>query len=173
MGFVIADRELFEHPIWLMEPFTKGQAWFDLIGLANHCDTQMIIRNKVISCKRGDVNRSLRYLSRRWQWSPNKVARFIDFLEEERMARRKTEQGETVLTLCNYDYWQGKYLRDKTQNETENETATRQQRDTNNNVNNYNKFLNKLSYPPKAEDNEQDYEAWKWEMDRIKSGSPL
>lgn len=123
-GFIIADRDLFTHPIWLAEPFTKGQAWLDLIGLANHSETELIVRGKTITAKRGEINRSYRWLARRWQWSPNKVIRFVEFLEAERMIETKTEQGETVLKLCNYCYFQDRYRKNGTQNGTPDGTLT-------------------------------------------------
>ena len=131
MGFFALDRELLSHEIWLEEPFTKGQAWVDLIGLANHDECKMYIRNKSIECQRGEVNRSFRWLGRRWKWSTDKVIRFIKFLEAEQMVRHETRQGETVITLCNYSLWQDKYRHNKTPNETDVETQTRQQHDTN------------------------------------------
>ena len=124
-GFVVADRDLFQHPIWLDEPFTKGQAWMDLIALANHQNTTLYVRGKSIEGKRGEVNRSYRFLAKRWKWSVDKVRRFIAFLEAEQMVRHETRQRETVITLCNYCYFQDRYRKNETQNETQNETRTR------------------------------------------------
>jgi hypothetical protein len=110
MGFFTIDRELLTHDLWLEKPFSRGQAWVDLIGLANHCDTKLMVRGKSIEAKRGEVNRSFRWLADRWGWSRTKVNNFISFLEEQGMVSHETRQGETVLTLCNYCVWQDKYL---------------------------------------------------------------
>lgn len=128
MGFFAIDRELLTHELWLddEEPFCKRCAWVDLIGLANHSDTKLMVRGKVIEAKRGEVNRSFRWLADRWGWSVNKVRRFIEFLEAEHMVEHKTEHGETVLTLCNYCVWQDKYR----SNGTPNGTGTEHSRNT-------------------------------------------
>ena len=38
-SFFTIDRKLLEEELWLAEPFTKGQAWLDLIGRASYKDT--------------------------------------------------------------------------------------------------------------------------------------
>ena len=127
-GFFIVARSLFSHWLWLSdEPFCRRAAWIDLIGLANHTDTTMMVRGKTIECKRGEVNRSIRWLADRWHWTKSKVERFIKLLEKEGMARHEVRQGEGVLIICNYCSWQDAWK----QNETEDETRTRHQRDTN------------------------------------------
>lgn len=35
-GWIKLHRKLSDNPLWTCEPFTKGQAWVDLILLANH-----------------------------------------------------------------------------------------------------------------------------------------
>lgn len=119
MGFFAIDRELLTHELWLddEEPFCKRCAWVDLIGLANHSDTKLMVRGKVIEAKRGEVNRSFRWLADRWGWSRTKVNNFISFLEEQGMVSHETRHGETVLTLCNYCDWQDKYLSKEPQKE--------------------------------------------------------
>ena len=117
MGFFTIDRELLTHDLWLEKPFSRGQAWVDLIGLANHSDTKLMVRRKVIEAKRGEVNRSFRWLADRWGWSRTKVNNFISFLEGQGMVSHETRQGETVLTLCNYCDWQDKYLSKEPQKE--------------------------------------------------------
>lgn len=130
MGFFTIDRELLTHDLWLEKPFSRGQAWVDLIGIANHSDTKLMVRGKSIEAKRGEVNRSFRWLADRWGWSPDKVRRFVDLLETRQMVVHETRQGETVLTLCNYCVWQDKYLKDETRNKTDYETPTRRSQDT-------------------------------------------
>ena len=78
MGWITVDRQLFDHWIWAEKPFSRGQAWIDLIGLANFKDEKTPYRNQIISCKRGTVYRSISYLSRRWGWSRDKTRNFQD-----------------------------------------------------------------------------------------------
>ena len=102
-NYLTLSRELFNHPIWDDKPFSKGQAWIDLIQLANYKDKQTIYKGEVITCKRGDVNLSILELSKRWGWSRQTVRRFLDFLENEGMCATKSTTHRTTITLINYD----------------------------------------------------------------------
>ena len=42
-GFAPVYRSLSEHPLWLGEPFTRGQAWVDLLMLVNYKDSRIMI----------------------------------------------------------------------------------------------------------------------------------
>jgi hypothetical protein len=35
-GWIKLHRKIVESPDWLSEPFTRGQAWVDLLLIANH-----------------------------------------------------------------------------------------------------------------------------------------
>ena len=116
-GFFIVARNVFSHWIWTDdEPFCRRAAWIDLIGLANHSDTKLMVRGNVIEAKRGEVNRSVRWLAKRWHWSRGKVERFLSALEADGMLSQKTSHGETVLTLCNYSEWQDSWRKNGPQN---------------------------------------------------------
>ena len=75
--FFTIDRKLLEDELWLSEPFTKGQAWLDLIGRASYKDTEEL--------KRGEIITTERELASRWHWQPSKVHRFLGWLEGEGM----------------------------------------------------------------------------------------
>ena len=102
-NYLTLSRELFNHPLWEDKPFSKGQAWIDLVQLANFKDKEVIFKGEVITCKRGDVNLSILELSKRWGWSRQTVRRFLDFLEHEKMCTTKCTTHRTTITLINYD----------------------------------------------------------------------
>lgn len=150
-GWFLIHRSLFSHWLWNDKPFSRGQAWIDLLGLANHSDVDTTIRGKVITGERGDVNRSLRFLADRWGWSVGKVKRFLDVLETEQMVTQKRNKNETVITIENYSKYQPSADRDELQrntkwntNGTRNETQTEHRRNTNNKLeiikNNYYRY---------------------------------
>ena len=60
-GFLKLSRRITDHWLWTDKPFSKGQAWIDLLLLANYEDGKKITDGKVIDCKRGDVNVSISY----------------------------------------------------------------------------------------------------------------
>jgi hypothetical protein len=45
----------------------------------------------------------VRFLASRWGWGVHRVLRFLEIAEKNGEIKRRTEQGETVITLCNYD----------------------------------------------------------------------
>ena len=104
-----------------MEPFTRAQAWIDLIGNANHKDGSFLIRGNIIKLKRGQLGWSEITMAERWTWSRNKVRRFLKWLEtEQQIEQQKLFKLTTIITICNYD---------KYQNDTADDTTERQQKD--------------------------------------------
>jgi hypothetical protein len=81
IGWYKIYRQLLEGEMWLKEPFTRGQAWVDLIGLANHEDGYIRVRGNRLPVLRGQVGWSLERLAERWKWSRGKVSRFFQELE--------------------------------------------------------------------------------------------
>lgn len=100
------NRRLFEHPLWLEEPFTKGQAWVDLIGSANYKDGYFIKKGQRVDVARGQSGTSMLTFAKRWQWSRGKVKRFFVFLEKEQMIAQQTGHLTTLVSICNYDVYQ-------------------------------------------------------------------
>jgi len=92
-------RKLIEEPIWLEEPFTKGQAWVDLLLLAQSSDNK--------NYKAGCIYRSLNDLSTRWKWSRGRVTRFLDYLTRESMIHTETKVGlGTIICITNWNNYQ-------------------------------------------------------------------
>lgn len=161
-GWFKIYRSVFDNWLWTDKPFSKGCAWIDLIGLANHADNDYMFRGKLIKGKRGEVNRSLHFLSNRWGWSMGKTKRFISVLETEQMVSMKQNSNETVITIENYDKYQPPVTDDKTTSEQQTEhkqnedrTITEQSRNTNKNVKNVKNVKNnniKTFVPPTLEE---------------------
>lgn len=110
MGFIKLDRQLMEHWLWENEPFSKGQAWIDLLFLATHKNEKFTSGNTLIDGKRGNVYRSKTWLANRWGWSRKKVTSFLDMLQKDGMVtvkgiRMGTVNG-TVITIVNYGKFQ-------------------------------------------------------------------
>ena len=107
MGYFAVDRQLFDHWLWEQKPFSEGQAWIDLIGLANFEDSKTPYKGKVITCKRGTVYRSISYLANRWGWSRDRARRFLKLLEDDEMIQLNATTNNTTITIVNYDFFQG------------------------------------------------------------------
>lgn len=146
-GWVKLDRAILDHWIWKEKPFTKGQAWVDLILLANHKDKKVAYKGEIIICKRGEVNRSITELAKRWGWSRDKARRFLDILQQDEMILVNATTNRTTITLINYGIFQLLPTTDK--------ATSRQRADTNKNdknekniykPNNFTNFENKQNY---------------------------
>ena len=101
-GYILLDRQIQDHFLWQNKPFSKGQAWIDLLMLVNHTDEKVLFDGELIDVKRGEKITSLVKLSTRWGWSINKVSRFLNLLENELMITQKRNSKRTALTVVNY-----------------------------------------------------------------------
>ncbi len=118
-GFVLLWRKLQNNPIWTREKFTPGQAWVDLIMLANHKDTSVWIRGIELKLKRGQLAWSELSLAKRWKWSRNRVRMFLERLQKvEHQIEQQKNNVTTIITLINYDMYQVKGTTDQTPKST-------------------------------------------------------
>ena len=125
-GWVLIWREMFEDKLWLAEPFTRGQAWVDLILLANHTPSSFYIRGNEVKVNRGQVARSEMALAERWQWSRGKVRRYIRMLETGQQIVQQKNFLITLITITNYNRYQpkdGKVVQQKSESSTADSTA--------------------------------------------------
>lgn len=106
-GWIKLSRDITDHWLWSDE-FSRGQAWIDLLLHASHSENQkMIIKGEVISWRRGQQIRSIKTLEKSWGWSRSKVNRFLELLEKDGMIERKGGHLTTIISICNYDSFQG------------------------------------------------------------------
>lgn len=122
-GWVVLDRSLLDHWLWSDRPFSKGQAWIDLLLMAKHRDQKFVNGGKIIEGKRGVVYRSVKSLADRWGWDRKKVTRFLRLLEKDGMATSESTPNGTAITIVNY----GKFQDYGTTGGTTNGTTTPQQ----------------------------------------------
>lgn len=113
-SFVPIYRSLQDHWLWEDKPFSKGQAWVDLLMLANHKDKKRMLRGQMVTCKRGDVNTSMAELSKRWGWERGKVKRFLDLLQSDNMIVLNATTQRTTITIENYSIYNGQSTTDAT-----------------------------------------------------------
>jgi biotin operon repressor len=154
-GWISLHRKLQNNPLWSSEPFTRGQAWVDLILLANHEEGYIYVRDHKIELKRGDVGWSQNRLSERWQWSRTKIRKFLNDLEKEQQIKQLKSKSYTVIRLINYNDYQS-----KEQQEDKRKTTGRQQEDTNNNDNNVNNDNKSVIALASDVPNASDSETW-------------
>lgn len=120
-GYVLIHRQLMtDKELWLNgEPFTKGQAWIDLILLMQHSEYR--------GTSRGSYHTSQVWLANRWGWTRAKVQRFLEqLIEQGNITTNSTTHGTTV-TLVNYEKYQNGRATDSTTNSTTKRATNRAQ----------------------------------------------
>lgn len=105
-GWIKVSRDILEHWLWNDKPFSKGQAWIDILLQANHSDKKILIGGEVTELKRGEFIISERKLVDRWGWSKSKVRSFLEILENDSMIVKKTDQKKTTINVVNYEHFQ-------------------------------------------------------------------
>ena len=135
-GWLKIHRKILDNFLWEDRPFSRGQAWIDLILIANHEDKTTIFNGNVVEIKRGQKMTSLRKLSDRWGWSITKTKKFLEVLQSEKMLTYKSNSKNTVYTIVNFNNYQEKqeYKNNTkiTQKENRNKTE-KNQKETNKN----------------------------------------
>ena len=119
-GWIKLSRGLEDHWLWNDKPFSKGQAWIDLLFLANHKDEKFVFRGKLITGKRGCVYRSISFLSERWGWDRKKTVTFLKLLESDGMVTTDSTTHGTTVTIVNYGKYQNLGSTDGTTDGTSN-----------------------------------------------------
>lgn len=156
-GWISIHRKIQDDWVWNDKPFSRGQAWIDLIMMVNHDDNTIIFDGNPKTVTRGSCITSIQKLCDRWGWSNTKVKKFLKNLQEdEKILFKIAPRKATAVTIVNYDKYQGEDISKNTtetqQKHNRNITET-QQKHINNNVNNVNNVNNNTTgvVPPPEE----------------------
>lgn len=105
-GYISLHRKIMENWLWEDKPFSKGQAWIDLLLLANHSEHEKPYKGQMKKYAPGTVNLSIQFLADRWGWSWRRVRRFINLLENAKMVTTDVTTNDTTITIVNWDLYQ-------------------------------------------------------------------
>lgn len=105
-GYIKLYRDVRDNWVWDEKPFSKGQAWIDLLMMANHKDKEVMFNGSLITVKRGSRVTSLHKLAERWGWSMHKVSDFLYTLEETGMISQERNSKKTLINVINYGFYQ-------------------------------------------------------------------
>lgn len=95
------DKRLQDEWFWKEKPFSKGQAWVDLMLLADnetHCndwDSE--------DCKR-TIKLNISCLSEKWGWNRPKTYRFVEELEKYGLITLNVTPNVTLITIEKYTF---------------------------------------------------------------------
>lgn len=118
-GWIKLDRNLLDHPLWKEKPFSKGQAWIDILFLAEWKAQYVRVGGKKEKVNPGQCWVTLNALAQRWGWSKETVRRFLRKLKRDGSVSLLVTEYGTRLTVGNWRLYQ----RDVSASETESETV--------------------------------------------------
>lgn len=155
LGWIKLHRSSFNNRLYFSEPFTRWQAWCDLLLLANHKSGMFRVRGIKVEVLRGQTGFSSVELADRWRWSRGKVNRFLDELKDEQQIVQQKSNVTTLISIVNYDKYQADSAANSTQVGTHVSTLNGQemvqQTDINKNDNNNNNKKERFNNNPKSE----------------------
>lgn len=133
-GWIKLHRKIRDNQLWEDKPFSKGQAWIDLLLRANHEeDNFVLIGNTTITLLPGQILTSGQSLARDWGWSQHKVTNFLNGLagknNKSQVDRKsnasvnfRTSKGKpafTLITITNWASYQSQQIEKETKKEIE------------------------------------------------------
>ena len=140
-GWISVHRKIEDDWLWKDKPFSRGQAWVDLLLMANHEDNKILFNGELIEVKRGQRITSIKKLCDRWGWSNKKVKRFLELLQEDdKIGLEIAPRKATTITIVNYSLYQDEAPA-KAPRKHQRSITEASQRHINNNDNNDNNCL--------------------------------
>jgi hypothetical protein len=115
-GYISLHRKIFENKLWEDKPFSRAQAWIDLLLLAQYSDSSFFIRTIEIKVKRGQLAYSVKTLAKRWGWSRPKVDRFLKYLKNEHQIEHQKNNLTTLISIIKYEDYQNKNASERAPN---------------------------------------------------------
>lgn len=107
-GWIKVYRDIQDHWLWKCKPFGKGQAWLDLLLMANHKPGKVHFGGKLITLDRGQLLTSKLKLAEKWGWNRKTVVGFMLALNRDNNTDTKTDNKSTLITVLNYSQYQDK-----------------------------------------------------------------
>ncbi|MCD8396117.1 MAG: hypothetical protein LUD12_02830 [Lachnospiraceae bacterium] len=126
-GWVKLYRDVMDNDVWKDKPFARGQAWVDLIMLANHKDKEFWFNASCLCIQRGQFVTSKRKLGERWGWSVCKVTKFLTELEKVGMVTAVSDHKKTIISVTNYAEYQGNSERTVSEQSKNSERTVKEQ----------------------------------------------
>lgn len=108
-GYISINRALMSH--WVYDDPRDLKLWLTILFVANFTEGKLKLGNKLYTIKRGQCSMSLRTLGNESNMSVKRVVSILNVFEQDGMIKRKTigkgKQSTTLITIENYDDYQG------------------------------------------------------------------
>lgn len=130
-GYIKLHRKIWDNPIFCSgERFDRRSAWIYLLTHANHEDSSFMVKGRIRRVQRGQLFTSIRYLAQVWRWDKTTVSRFLSDTETEKMITVTRTQNGTLITVLNYNKYQGSDENAPQNTDTESDTESMPNADT-------------------------------------------
>jgi len=124
----IMDSEFYKE----QRKFSKSEAWIDILLRTYHEDTVDTYKKKPIEIKKGTFPTSYGELAKAWDWNKKAVYQFINYLiklkmlsiESNDFGNEKVTKKTTVVTVENWEFYQGGVTAKTTKKTTKLETKS-------------------------------------------------
>lgn len=143
-GYIKIHRSIWTCSHVDCEAFSQREALIWLISNAAYRDHVTRYRSHKVSLRRGQFATTVRDLADTWKWHRSRVERFLARLKIETVIETHSETHFSVITICNYDIYQG--CEDNP--ETLTEEPARHARDTRETMTEEGKESKKQNTPP-------------------------
>ena len=141
-GWISLHRKLLDSTVFQNADLLK--VWIWCLLKATHKDYETLVGLQVVELLPGQFVTGRFKGSEELKMNPSTFYKYLKILQDLSMIALKSDNKKTVVTIENWDKYQGEEGRACQQNNN-NVTTTYQQRDTNNNINNNNN-INKYIY---------------------------
>lgn len=129
-GWIKVYRDIRSHWLWKIKPFSKGQAWIDLILQADFQEKTIPFGNSFLKIERGEIVTSEIKLMDAWGWSKSKVRAFLKLIQKDSMVDLKSDRKKTTIKVVKYGVYQDKETTEEPQKDHR-KTTEEPQKDTN------------------------------------------
>jgi hypothetical protein len=144
-GFILLPRDLRDHPLFKEEEATMFISLVDLISLACYKTSIVRLGDVVLELDRGQLAYSMKHLGERWKMDRRTERRFLENFKKAKFIDFYTTNKTTIITIKNYDRYQGEEHQSVQQNDINADNKT----NTNNKENNtYQKDINIQEHSP-------------------------
>jgi len=106
-NWVKISREVFYHELADDKPWSRLATWIFLVAMASTGERTVQFRGHSYILTRGQLSISLGDLEEKTGWSRGRVRCFFSYLKRKQMANTSGDPFCTLVTILNYDKWQG------------------------------------------------------------------
>ena len=104
-GWICLHRKMTKH--WLWQDAERFRAWAAILMHVNHSAAKVLIKGELIELQPGQSAMSQTSWAKLFGWERKRVSRFFELLKSDSMITLKTSSVTTILSVCNWETYQG------------------------------------------------------------------